>query len=348
MILRYISLNILTLCTFITIVAQAPSNYYSSAAGKSTAELKTALHEIIKPHTVLEYYSSSTSFRSTDWHPSGYFWDMYSNNKKSSWTGMNREHNMPKSWWSTNPENTIAYSDLHNLYPSDVSANTAKSNYPLGVVSGNGSFSNGLVKVGSNAYPGYSGNVFEPADEYKGDFARDYMYMVTCYEDYAYNWRSLGTTSMLTNGTYPVFKPYAISLLMKWHTVDPVSTKETNRNNAVYNLQGNRNPFIDYPVLADYIWGKFIDSEWEGGNDEPKAFYMSYSLVDNSLHLDIRNPEKAQYQIYTATGLMLKSGNPSVNSKIDLAGFNKGLYIIVVYYDGKRRADKFLLGESYK
>lgn len=327
-------------------IAQVPSNYYQAAEGKSKAELKTALHEIIKPHTVLEYYGSRYSFRSTDWHPDGHYWDMYSNIKRSSWTGLNREHNMPKSWWSTNPETTVAYTDLHNLYPSDKNANSAKLNYPLGLVSGSGTFSNGLVKVGTSAYPGYTGNVFEPADEYKGDFARDYMYMVTCYEDYAYNWRSLGTASMLTNGTYPVFKPYAISLLMQWHADDPVSPKETNRNDAVYSLQNNRNPFIDFPVLADYIWGKFVDSEWKGGNDQPKAFRIRYNKADNSLTVDILHPEQAQYQIFSASGVMVKKGNPTTDSKIVLDGISKGLYIIVVYYDGKRQAEKFILGES--
>jgi len=252
--------------------AQAPAGYYNTAVGKKDAELKTALHTIIKDHTMLEYYSSSTSFQKTDWHPDGYFWDMYSNNKRTRWSGMNREHNLPKSWWSTNPETTIAYTDLHNLYPSDATANTAKSNYPLGVVGGTPTFSNGVVKVGSNSYPGYSGTVFEPANEYKGDFARDYMYVVTCYEDYANNWRSLGTASMLYNGvTYPVFRPYAVNLLLEWSRNDPVSDKEINRNNAVYELQGNRNPFIDFPSLTEYIWGKYKGESWPGDDSQPET-----------------------------------------------------------------------------
>ncbi|GAB6011022.1 endonuclease [Viscerimonas tarda] len=239
-----------------TVWAQAPQGYYDLADQKRAGELKTAMHTIIKNHIRLEYYTSSAYFRyNTDWHPDGYFWDMYSNNKRTSFNGMNREHNMPKSWWSADPAGTVAYSDLHNLYPSDAEANGAKSNYALGEV-GSVSYSNGVVKVGQNIYSTvYQSAVFEPADEYKGDFARDYFYMVTCYQDYASSWRSTGTLSMLNNELYPTFKTWAIEMLLKWSRQDPVSQKEIDRNNAVFELQQNRNPFIDYPDLAEYIWG---------------------------------------------------------------------------------------------
>ncbi len=328
--------------------AQVPANYYNLAVGKKSAELKTSLHQIIKPHTILEYYSSSTSFRTTDWHPDGYFWDMYSSYKRTVWSGMNREHNLPKSWWSTSPETTVAYSDLHNLYPSDPTANTAKSNYPLGVVGTSTIFSNGVVKVGSSSYPGYSGVVFEPGNEYKGDFARDYMYMVTCYEDYANNWRSLGTSSMLFSGaTYPVFKPYAINLLLEWSRNDPVSEKEINRNNAVYNLQGNRNPFVDFPALSEYLWGKYKDESWTGDNSEPESgsvFYLSYSGETQSLFVKTYQPESARFYIYNSSGVQLMYAE-SVNgeSTIDVSGLEKGIYIIKLYSGTKRSADKFVV-----
>ena len=235
--------------------AQAPQGYYDLADQKKSAELKMAMHNAIKSHIRLEYYDSRYYFQETDWHPDGYFWDMYSNYKRTSFSGMNREHNMPKSWWSSNSEETIAYSDLHNLYPSDATANAAKSNYPLGEV-GHSSFNNGVVKVGQNTFSSvYRNTVFEPADEYKGDFARNYFYMVTCYQDYALSWRSTGTLSMLNNEFFPVYKPWAIDLLLKWSREDPVSQKEIDRNNAVFHIQQNRNPFIDYPDLAEYIWG---------------------------------------------------------------------------------------------
>jgi endonuclease I len=248
------TLSVICLCVN-TLSAQAPQGYYDLADQKSAEALKTAMHNIIKNHIRLGYSESSTYFRTTDWHPGGYFWDMYSNIHRTSFSGMNREHNLPKSWWSTAPESTVAYSDLHNLYPSDAAANGAKSNWGLGVV-GNASYDNGVVKVGQNIYSSvYQNTVFEPADEYKGDFARDYMYMVTCYEDYYSAWRSIGTSSMLHNETYPVFQTWAIDMLLEWSRNDPVSQKEIDRNNAVFILQQNRNPFIDFPDLAEFIWG---------------------------------------------------------------------------------------------
>ena len=327
--------------------AQVPANYYNLAVGKKNAELKTALHQTIKPHPGLEYYSSSTSFRSTDWHPDGYFWDMYSSNKRTSWSGMNREHNMPKSWWSTNPESSVAYSDLHNLYPSDATANSAKSNYPLGIVGSKPSFSNGVVKVGSSSYPGYPGVVFEPANEYKGDFARDYMYMVTCYEDYSTNWRSTGTTSMLSNNTYPVFKPYAINLLMEWSRNDPVSEKEINRNNAVYKLQGNRNPYVDFPVLSEYVWGKYKDRSWNGDNSDPEkenVFYVSYNSETHSVFVKTNDPESARFYIYNTSGvLLMHAASMNGESTIDVSGLEKGIYIIKNYSGTRRNVGKFVV-----
>ena len=98
----------------------------------------------------------------------------------------------------------------------------------------------------------YTDNCFEPADEFKGDFARSYFYISTIYEDYYQLWQS----PMLNNNTYPVWKPWALDLLLKWHRQDPVSPKELARIEAVYNIQGNRNPYIDYPNLVENIWGK--------------------------------------------------------------------------------------------
>ena len=261
--LRKIFLPILIVAFVININAQAPDGYYSSAEGKQAAELKTSLHTIIRNHTFLVYDISTsiwwyTYFKATDWSTDGYFLDMYSNNKRSTYSSnvLNREHCMPRSWWgdSSNYPSFEANGDLVNLSPADVEANTAKSNLPLGIV-GTPTYTNGVVKVGNNTYPGYNGDAFEPANEYKGDFARTYMYMVTCYEDYSVYWHNTGTLSMLNGGTYPVFKQWAINMLLKWNADDPVSEKEKNRNNGVYSIQNNRNPFIDHPELADFIWG---------------------------------------------------------------------------------------------
>lgn len=324
--------------------AVIPQGYYSSASGLKDQALKTAIFNIIKQHTQLEYYTSSTYFRTTDWHPNGYFWDMYSNIQRTSWTGMNREHNFPKSWWSSAPETTVAYSDLHNLYPSDPTANEAKSNYPLGEVTGTPDFQNGVVKVGTNRVSGYNGTVFEPADEYKGDFARSYMYIVTCYQDYSQNWRSLGIASMLQKNTYPVFNEYAINLLLKWHRNDPVSEKETNRNDGVYSFQKNRNPFVDFPALAEYIWGYYKGQAWDENGEisvpDPE-FYTVYLPDENKLYLNITENKPADFFIYSVDGILVQNGTTN-SKKIGLSTDKNGLFIVVLYNSGTRKVAKFI------
>lgn len=240
-------------------------DYYKSQSGLNGAALKTAMHDLIREHKNLNFEQSArfwweNYFTKTDWHPDGYYIDMYSKEKHPTFVNgslQSREHCMPRSWWGKKDKYASydANGDLFNLFPSDCSANQAKSNLPLGEV-GISKFNNGVSNVGQNTYPnGYRGTVFEPADEYKGDFARVYFYMITCYEDYAYNWRTDGLKTMLEKGTYPGLQPWALDMLLKWHRNDPVSEKEIKRNDAVYALQGNRNPFVDHPDLAEYIWG---------------------------------------------------------------------------------------------
>ena len=346
-------------CSFLIInllLAQAPAGYYSSAYNTQGAQLKTALYRIISPHTRLDYMSLPSQFRYTDWHPDGYFWDMYSNVRQSTWSGLNREHSLPKSWFGVGTGNEDNYDisvDLHNLFPSNPAANTAKSNYALGVVGSSVTYTNGVTKVGKNSFPGYTETVFEPANEYKGDFARTYMYMVTCYEQYASNWQSTGTSSMLQRNTYPVFNTYAVNLLMQWHRADPVSTKEINRNNEVYRFQGNQNPFIDHPLLAEYIWGKFIGNIWDGTadlpeTDEPLVSY--YTKADNTITVELNKPAEATYKIFSLTGVLMKTGQVDASGKILLTHeasgqvFENGMYILTVYAGTYRKTVRFIVG----
>ncbi len=240
------------------LLAEIPAGYYYNAHNTKKAALKTALHQLSAPQQVLKYGSGSgytwEGFFLTDQNPDGSVIDMYSPIIRyfDGFKGvaeMHIEHAFPKSWWG-GYEWTV-YRDLFHLYPSDGSTNMSKSNNPLGVVTGTPTTDNGVSKIGSATYPGYTGNVFEPADEFKGDFARSYFYVVTVYQDLAAYWNS----PMLDKNTYPVWKPWAIDLLKQWHQQDPVSIKEVVRQEAVYSIQGNRNPFIDYPDLVNYIWG---------------------------------------------------------------------------------------------
>ncbi|MBO7239105.1 MAG: endonuclease [Bacteroidaceae bacterium] len=253
------------LCLLV-VCATAQKEYYTPVDGvKGGSTLKTALHELIKNHKVISYGSGESStwgaFYTTDAvveNGQRRVLDMYSNekryfgNKGSAVSGMNIEHSVAKSWWGGNKNN--AYCDIHHLNPSDQNANSRKSNYPLGELT-SVSWDNGVTFVGKANIDGSSMNAYEPCDEYKGDFARVFMYMFTCYQDltWEYTWMNY------EKSTYPTLKPWAVELLLKWHKQDPVSTKEVNRNNAVYEVQGNRNPFIDYPQLADYVWGDSIN-----------------------------------------------------------------------------------------
>ena len=268
------------LLSLFAVVVLAQADYYKSVDGvNGGATLKTALYELIKNHKKISYGSGESStwgaFYTTDAvveNGKRRVLDMYSAEKRyfgskgSAVSGMNIEHSVAKSWWGGTQNN--AYCDLHHLNPSDQNANSRKSNYPLGELT-SVSWDNGVTFVGKANIDGNSNqNAYEPCDEYKGDFARVFMYMFTCYQDltWKYTWMNY------EKSTYPTLKPWAVELLLKWHKQDPVSEKEVNRNNAVYAVQGNRNPFVDYPQLADYVWGDSINyvfhltGEVEGGN----------------------------------------------------------------------------------
>ena len=348
--LRKIQL-VLWLFIFTTLsYSQIPAGYYTAADGKAGAVLKSAIFSIIRPHTQLDYYTSSTYFQSTDWRPEGYFWDMYSNIHRTSFSGLNREHSLPKSWFgvASGDENSIPMgTDLHNLYPSDATANMNKSNFPIGVVTGTPDFTNGVVKVGpSTCYlPQYSGSAFEPADEYKGDFARDYMYMVTCYEDFG-NWVYKYAGSVLIGGTYPAFRPNAIALLLKWHRQDPVSQKEIDRNNAVYKLQHNRNPFVDHPELAEFIWGKYVGSSWDVNGALPEENYpltIQPNPVKSKLTTNVNKPTASTYYIQTLSGTIVKTDKLQADGSITVDDLRNDMYILVVYTESFRKVSKFVV-----
>ena len=251
-----------------TAYAAEPSGYYDSCKGKGGKSLLTALHDKIGSHTNVGYDGLWNVYKTSDVHADGSLWDMYStknwgkNFKKcGNYSGVgscvNREHSLPKSWWGGGSQ--TQYSDAYHLYPTDGQVNGQRSNYPFGecangtTLKGNGCV--GLGRLGTSTFPGYRGTVFEPDDEYKGDFARTYFYMAACYNDKISSWTSGEGGKVMAGNNYPVFKTWVVELLMKWHRQDPVSEKETDRNDAVYAHQRNRNPFIDHPELADYIWG---------------------------------------------------------------------------------------------
>jgi len=254
-----------------------PSDYYATALNKSDQALLTALYNIITDHTDIGYDGLWDAYADTDTDDKGYYIDMYSTYDKYTYSKkcgnyskigdcINREHSVPKSWWDGSKID--AYSDIFNIVPTDGYVNNQRSNYPYGVCEGGTRLSNdGYVakgRKGSSTRAGYTGIVFEPDDEYKGDFARAYFYMAACYNNLVSNWTKSGGSTFFAGNSYPVFTTYAIDLLLEWHRMDPVSEKETTRNCYAHAWQGNRNPFIDHPELAEYIWGNMQGQAWTG------------------------------------------------------------------------------------
>ena len=256
--------------------AQGPNGsgpYYRNADGKRGAQLKTALCGIIYNRNEggalnTAYKALWTHFKTTDARPNGKVWDMYSNKREMTFVTdqagnysqegdvYNREHSFPNSWFGGKV--MPMYTDLFHMYPTDGFVNNKRANFPFGETNGESYKSaNNFSKLGKCTFLGYSGTVFEPNDEYKGDFARTYFYMVTCYEEKLPDWYVSCPDSQptLDGKTYPGLSEWQLKMLMKWAKNDPVSEKEINRNNAVFAIQENRNPFIDYPGLEDYIWG---------------------------------------------------------------------------------------------
>ena len=292
------------------------ANYYSAANGKKKAELKTALYHIIGHPNWQSYGSLWTHYYNTDRASDNQVIDRYSNNKRyftsnngNQVSGMNKEHGIAQSWWGGGT--TKQGSDLHHVMPSDAEANNRKSNFGMGVVTSQ-TWSNGSIKVGRGT-AGNNGTVqlWEPADNWKGDFARAYFYIVTAYEELNMV-QSEGANSMQAN-TYPKLQPWCQKLYLQWAKEDPVDDLERKRNEAVYKIQGNRNPFIDYPSLAEYIWGDSIDYAFyvDGTHDidpivpvDPDTTQVDTTHVDPIDPIDPVDPDEP-------TG---KSGTVEVNS----------------------------------
>ena len=263
----------------VTPAANIPS-YWASADNKSGAALWSAISaQTNVGYSSLGYNGLWTAYATTDVYPgTNKIWDMYgecdftySTDKCGSYSGVcdcyNREHSIPQSWWGGGTSGIGC--DIFHLVPTDGKINSVRSNDEFGIVNGGtnwrgnksgtaGSWSTDRPTIASTAGEVVqgSGNVFEPKDEYKGDFARGYMGTIIKWQQ-----SNLTTDNNFFSGQYNAsgyfgFTKKAVVLMMKWHREDPVSQKEIDRNNGIQQTQGNRNPFIDYPYLAEYIWGE--------------------------------------------------------------------------------------------
>lgn len=332
--------------------AQAPATYYNSAYGKSGKALKTELHEIIKSGYVTKSYDFLyTIYEESDTRPDGKLWDMYST---CTWTHgqkkcgnystvcdcYNREHSIPQSWFN---ERSPMVSDAHHIYPTDGRVNGQRGNDPFGECANGTTLTNGLGRSGSSTFPGYSGRVFEPVDEYKGDFARTYFYFVTRYEDLMSTFSTSSTS--FSGNAYPSLNSWSIALFLKWHRQDPVSEKETVRNNAVYKHQKNRNAFIDHPILAEHIWGTLQGSAWDVTGVETPAELLArvnYNANERSMMVAADLGELS-YEVVNISGVRLLSGTLLGGDAVSMGSLKPGVYFFRANADTLKAVKKFIV-----
>lgn len=326
---------------FYSSISQIPLGYYNNAQDLSGVALKQALHNIIKNHYSVSYSNLWSYFQQTDKKSNGKVWDMYSDKPlgtlpyeytfSSDQCGSynaegvcyNREHSWPQSWFNSS---TPMQSDLFHLYPTDGYVNGKRGDYPYGNVGSTTWTSLNGSKLGYCNFTGYSGLVFEPIDAYKGDFARTYFYMSVRYYTEDGSWQ---TTDMTTKSE---IKEWALKNLYEWHLADTVSQKEIDRNNAVYNIQNNRNPFIDHPEYVELVWNSILGIESRNNSDyyfrifpNPTSDFLNLSFKSATLVTPV------QISIYNNIGQKVyNSIVQNTNCKLDISNLPIGFYLVSI------------------
>lgn len=352
---------IIFIFTNLYVFGQVPTNYYLGTENLKGEELRSVLFNKIKNHSSKQYNELWNIFKTTDVKQDGSVWDMYSgcnfefvSDQCGAYNNVcdcyNREHSFPKSWFGgdVSPMNT----DLFHLVPTDGYINGKRGNLPFGEV-GSITYSAGGSKIGpAHSSLNYSGNVFEPADEYKGDFARIYFYMLTRYMDKNLN---QSNNDMLSGNAN--FENWAIKMLLKWHEQDPVSQKEIDRNNKIYNdYQYNRNPFVDCPSFAYLIW----DTDYSGQTCDFPIINSSENINENKnikiflsennlINIETENNDKIiKINIYDIIGKIIitdiqNNNNQSKTKNIDINNFENGVYIVnVILKTGESFSEKII------
>lgn len=333
--------------------------YYASLNGKAGNSLYTTLNTVTNVgFKSLGYDGAITAYQKSDVYPSdpnhpdyvagkaGKLWDMYGGcsftagdecgNYQGECDCYNREHSIPKSWWGGGKNNM--YSDIFHLVPTDGYVNNRRSSYAFGEVN-NVTYTYNGCKLGSpkavstdknTIYNATSATcsaspVFEPRDEYKGDFARGYLGMIAKYSNTSYSITSgAGSTIFESFSTSSHFglTQYGVVLLMKWHREDPVSQKEIDRNNGIQQTQGNRNPFIDYPYLAEYIWGERAGQQLDiallmPSTDKNFIPGKSNGLRDGAVPVDPETPVVKYGVTWSVNGEETRTDSVAENAKPD-------------------------------
>lgn len=355
--------------------AQAPQGYYDNAQGLTGFQLKTALKNIIddtddgngQPSHIAQPYSDldlaypmpNSGFIDTynSFDNDGFLLDIYSENPNGAdpynhvmvtdecgnYNGegvcYNKEHLLPQSFFN---QQSPMRGDIHYVFPTDGQVNGYRSNFPFGEVNNPSLTTLNGSKRGPNVYPGYSGTVFEPLDEFKGDIARGLFYFATRYEDQinTSGWDD-PNGNVLNQDNNQFYDSWYIDLLLDWHNSDPVSPEELDRNNNGFNHQNNRNPFIDNPTYANAIWDEnFSNKEFE--NFSIQVF--PNPVKGQFLNIKTKNIQDLKLQVFNIFGKQVWSESISdPTHKIDTANWSSGVYMLRVYNDAMTKTYKIIL-----
>lgn len=225
---------------------------FSGLDGKGiAAKIAAEYRPLMPPKTIEELREAVAEYASM---PEGGFIDFFSTSNSSTISNLDMLAVAPTSWWSERSEdyNLIAM-DLHNIVPANKLVSSVRNDFPPGTVI-QAAYDNGYWKSGIGGINGQETNFYEPPDRYKGDLARIYMYMSAVYPQAL--WHSRGVM-IYVDGGYPLLTQYGRETLMKWHREDPVDAFELARNAVISKRQGFGNPFVEQPLLCEYIWGKY-------------------------------------------------------------------------------------------
>ncbi len=326
-------------------LAQPPPGYYDPAAGLSGEPLRAALYDIISPHAVILYNQLWNAFSRTDRRSDNTVWDIYSDvpsgtppyvfqfvsdqcgTYDSEGDCFNREHSFPVSWFNDVPPMN---SDLFHIYPTDGWVNAQRGSWPYGNVNAPTYTSSNGGKRGPCSWPGCSGTVFEPIDAYKGDLARGHFYMLTRYMNESVTW----SAPILSAGE---FFSWTESLLLAWHAADPVSQKELARNDSIFLIQGNRNPYIDNPQWVQSIWGPLA------GLDERTADDLRLWYADGEVNIvRVGQYDRLPIEVIDASGRNVLMTEVNGDQAVLPFEAMQGLYVALVGRGPDRKAFRFI------
>ncbi|SDS65156.1 Por secretion system C-terminal sorting domain-containing protein [Formosa sp. Hel1_31_208] len=342
--------------------AQIPPGYYDAATGTGFA-LKTQLKNIIDDvndnngqpfhDNSVTYSQLWTLYETSDVRPDGKVWDMYSDcnftfvvdqdmgsGGGSECSKFNREHSFPRSWFDDQQSLPI-FADAFHVIPSDKKVNAERGNLAYGEVASASYTSLNGSKRGSSSITGPTGQVFEPADEFKGDIARGFFYVATRYENLISGWEANDSDgdSMLDGSSNRVFEQWALDMLYSWHVNDPVSQKEIDRNNAIFLHQDNRNPFIDNPQYVFDIWQDVLSVD---EFDIAETFKMFPNPASEN-EVTILSNRDIVAEIYDILGKRISVQIVTANqNKLNISNLSKGMYIIRLKSDQNSSTKKLI------